>query len=252
MAEKRSAFDSMSPAQTFFGGIILGFLVLCTIGFFIFLSVFLKGGMELGASKGSGNVAAAPTAAAPAAPTPAAPSAPVVVAEVTDADHVRGNVDAPITIVEYSDFECPFCARFQDTVEQVLAAYPDQVRLVYRHFPLSFHPEAGPAGEASECAADQGKFWEFHDELFANTSNLSANLYRDIATDLGLNLGDFNDCVSSGKYAAAVSEDQASGLAAGVGGTPHSIIIAPDGSTTPISGALPFAQVQPVIDGLLN
>ena len=133
-----------------------------------------------------------------------------------------------------------------------MADYPDDVRIVYRHFPLSFHPEATPSAIAAECAAEQGAFWEYHDELFANQANLGATLYTQLAKQLALNTSDFSECLSSGRTASLVSEDQASGLAAGVGGTPHSIIIGPDGSMTPISGALPYAQVQPVIASMLN
>lgn len=246
MAEKRSPLDAMSPTQTFFGGIFIGFLVLCAIGFFILLSLYLGNDKA-----GNANEAAAlPTAPSLVAPAPTADA--ISLAPVTDDDHILGNVDAPITIVEYSDFECPFCSRFLPTINQILADYPNDVRVVYRHFPLSFHPEAGPSAEAAECAAEQGAFWEYHDELFANQENLGDTLYSQLAQQLGLNTSAFADCLKSGRTATLVSEDQASGLAAGVGGTPHSIVVGPDGSMTPISGALPYAQVKPVIDSMLN
>jgi len=182
------------------------------------------------------------------APVPTA----ISVKAVTKEDHIRGNEDATITLVEYSDFECPFCQRFTPTVDAVLQNYPDDVRVVYRHFPLrSIHPQAAPAANASECAAEQGKFWEFHDELFVNQATLSASTYSRIAGELGLNVASFDACVSSNKYASAVQEDETSAQAAGGQGTPYSILLGPDGQTVPISGAQPFSVVDAAIQQML-
>ena len=120
---------------------------------------------------------------------------------ITKDDHIRGNFDAPVTIVEFSDFECPFCSRFHDTMKQVMEKYPNKVRWVYKHFPLdSIHAEARPAAEASECASEQGKFWEYADELVARQSSLGDSTYSAIARDIGLNIGQFEECYESGKY----------------------------------------------------
>lgn len=183
------------------------------------------------------------------APTPTtggtAPSGQL--AAVTDDDHLRGDLKkADVVIVEYSDFECPFCSRHHPTMLQVAEEYGDKVAWVYRHFPLSFHPEAEPAALASECAAEQGKFWEYADELFANQTSLSSDYYGTLAGTLGLNQNKFDECVSSKKYQAEVDADTASGAAAGVNGTPATFI---NGQL--VSGAVPFASLKSIIDAEL-
>lgn len=247
--QKGSPLNNMSPSKMFVSGIVVGVLVLCTIGFFILLGMVLKGdGIELGGEKGSAKVA---NNNGTTTPTPRAPSKSNAPA-VGEDDHIRGAENAKITLIEYSDFECPFCGRFHPTVKQVLEDYPNDVRIVYRHFPLSFHPEAQPAAEASECAAEQGKFWEFHDGIFDNQARIGSSLYTELAGGLGLNMTQFNDCVSSGKYTSKVTGQQSGGSLAGVGGTPHTIVIGPDGNTVPLSGALPYSQVKSTIDSMLN
>jgi protein-disulfide isomerase len=248
--KKTSAFDVFSPTQVFFGGAVLGLLVICTLGFFVLLSgafgsvgggaTDVKGvAANVGAGQGSGDVVA---------PTPTN----ITVKEVGKDDHITGAKKAKVTLIEYSDFECPFCGRFVPTVQSVLDNYGDSVRVVYRHFPLSFHPQARPAANASECASEQGKFWEFHDDLFERQDSLSSATFSAIAKDIGLNISKFESCVSAKKYDQKVSDDIASGTAAGVNGTPHTILISEDGRTIPLSGALPFEQVRASIDSLLN
>jgi protein-disulfide isomerase len=166
---------------------------------------------------------------------------------VTDQDYIRGNPNAPITIVEYSDFECPFCGQFHPTVQQALAEYGDQVRWVYRHFPLTqIHPAAVPSAEASECVAEQKGsegFWQFVDVMFENQRNLGPALYRQEAQKIGVNIAQFDNCVATNKYAEKVQADQASGTALGVSGTPGSFV-----NDTPLRGALPYASLKSIID----
>ncbi len=244
-----SPLAGLSQGKIFVLGLVAGFLVLCTIGFFVLLSVVLddEGGDDVVVG-GAGNGAPAQVIPSPGDTAPVA----ITVKEVTDDEHIRGNKNAKITLVEYSDFECPFCGRFTPTVDAVLENYPDDVRVVYRHFPLrSIHADAAPAANASECAGEQGKFWEFHDKLFANQTDLSTATYSQYAKDLGLNVSKFDDCVSSDKYATAVQEDEASAQAAGGRGTPYSILIGPDGQTVPVSGAQPFSVVDAAIQHML-
>lgn len=131
-------------------------------------------------------------------------------------DHVRGNPKASITIEEYSDFECPFCGQYYPIIKQVLANYSDKVRFVYKHFPLNFHPQAQKAAEASECAGEQGKFWEMHDKIFENQSGLSIEGLKRFATELRLNSQKFNTCLDSGKYAEKVRANYQEGVVRGV------------------------------------
>ena len=166
---------------------------------------------------------------------------------VTDQDHIRGNVNASVTIVEYSDFECPFCQRFHPTVLQALSDYPEDVRWVYRHFPLSnIHPQAQPAAEASECVAEQKGdegFWSFVDAMFKNQSRLGSSYYREVAGEIGVNLAQFDSCVSSNKYADKVDSDYSSGIQIGVTGTPGSFV-----NGVPVLGAVPYAQLKAIIE----
>lgn len=155
----------------------------------------------------------------------------------------KGPDDAKVTIVEFSDFECPFCSRVNPTVQQVMDAYPGQVKVVFRHFPLSFHPNAQKAGEASMCAHDQGKFWEMHDVLFENQKALDVQSLKNHAKGLGLDTAAFDSCLDSGKHAATVRADMAAGEAAGVSGTPAFFV-----NGVPLSGAVPFEQFKTVID----
>lgn len=155
----------------------------------------------------------------------------------------RGPEDAPVTIVEFSDFECPFCSRVIPTLEQVKENYGDKVRLVFRHFPLNIHPNAQKAAEASMCAADQGKFWEMHDAMFANQRQLGVDNLKTMAADLELDTEQFGQCLDSGTYADEVQADLQAGVEAGVSGTPAMFI-----NGRMVSGAVPYEQVAEVID----
>jgi protein-disulfide isomerase len=194
--------------------------------------------------------AAAPAAVAPtpsgaqAAPTP--PANPIVNIQLKADDHAKGVKTAKVTIVEYSDFQCPYCGRAEPTVEQILTTYGKDVYFVYRHFPLSFHPNARPAALASECAAEQGKFWEFHDLAYANQDKLGAQQYIDWATQLKLDVDKFKTCVDSQKYAQRVDEDFTQGQTDGVTGTPAFFI---NGQL--IAGAYPFDSFKQIIDAKL-
>lgn len=247
---KQSPFDMLKPSQIFVGGIIAGFLVLCTIGFFILLGITLSDGSS---SKNTGRTVPTNTNTGNTGNVVPTPTEVSIRPVDEDNDHIRGNVDASITLVEYSDFECPFCGRFTPTIEQILATYPDDVRIVYRHFPLrSIHPNAAKAAEASECAGEQGKFWEYHDKLFQQQDSLGEATYENIARSLSLNISKFTECMNTSKYAAVVQADETDGLAAGVNGTPHTVVVGPNGETIPLRGAVPFSQVQSAVDSLLN
>ena len=155
----------------------------------------------------------------------------------------KGAANAPIEFVEFSDFQCPFCLRAQPAVEQVLSTYGDRIRFVYRHYPLPNHPNARPAAEASACAGEQGRFWPYHDKLFANPSKLAdADLKRD-AAELGLDATKFNACVDSHKYRSDVDADIKAGEEAGVSGTPAFFV-----NGRMISGAQPFDAFKRIID----
>jgi protein-disulfide isomerase len=156
--------------------------------------------------------------ASPKAHRPKLLEAPVAIA--VDGAPVRGPADARITLIEFSDFECPFCSAAVKQVDIVMAAYPKDVKLIYKQFPLSMHPHAELAAEASLAAREQGKFWEMYDVLFKNFRNLSRNNVLAMAKDVGLDMDKFKADLDSGKFKAVVSKDLADGEAAGVYGTP--------------------------------
>jgi predicted DsbA family dithiol-disulfide isomerase len=133
----------------------------------------------------------------------------------------RGAEDAPVTLTVFSDYQCPYCVRAEPVLAEVLERYPDDVRLVHRHFPLdSLHPFARPAAEAAMCADEQGRFWAYHEEIFKRKGDLSKQALIDIGTDLGLDGEAFEKCVEERRYKDFVDEDFAAGRAAGVTGTP--------------------------------
>src|SRR3989338_6919610 len=141
-------------------------------------------------------------------------------------DHILGDANAPVKIIVYSDFECPFCAKYAGTIKQVEEKFKDKVAISFRHYPLPGHPQAELAAQASECAAEQGKFWQMHDKLFADNlaGRLSPEQYKTDAAELGLDEAQFNQCLDSEKYKNRVAEDKAEGKRIGVTGTPTSFV----------------------------
>lgn len=176
---------------------------------------------------------------------------------VSSDDHIRGNPNAPVKIVEYSDTECPFCKRFQTTMQQLMADYgaSGKVAWVYRHFPLDqLHSKARKEAEATECAGELGgneKFWSYLDRLMeitpANNGLDLAELPK-IAQYVGLDVSKFNACLDSGKYAKKVQEQLTNAEATGGRGTPWSIVVGPDGKKYPLSGAQPLSAIKQLVD----
>lgn len=175
--------------------------------------------------------------------------------QITAEDHVRGAENPQVYLIEYSDYECPFCSRFHPTAQQVVDEYGDRVAWVYRHFPLDqLHPQARPAAEASECVAELGgeeAFWAFTDALFEDQSQLS-NL-EEVAVGVGVNSAAFVECVESDRHAENIEEEYQAGVGAGVRGTPGNFVVTADweqGWFMP--GAFPFSQFQTAIDEALQ
>ena len=170
--------------------------------------------------------------------------------QLIDDDTIKGDPNAPVTIVEWSDFECSFCARFyQQTLPLIDEQYikTGKVNLIYRDFPLGFHANAQKAAEAAECAGEQDKFWEMHDTLFENGVAGGINSFKQFAVDIGLDTNKFNTCLDSGEMAEEVKKDMQDGSSAGVRGTPGFII---NGQL--VSGAQPFENFKQVIDAELT
>lgn len=162
---------------------------------------------------------------------------------------VFGNVEAPITLIEFSDFECPYCRSFITTLEQIKAEYPDEVKIVFKQFPLNdIHPNAQKAAEASLCAHEQGKFWEAHDLYFAEQDHLEIANLEEKAGRLGLDIVTFSACLGSGKYVDVITADASHGTLVGVNGTPAVFI-----NGRPLrGGAVPFEMAAEMIDDELK
>ncbi len=205
-----------------------------------------------------------PTAAQP---QPAAPSDQDMTPPSTEGGLVLGKEDAPLTLIEFSDFQCPFCRKWiRETEDQIKKQYVDtgKVKIVFREYPLSFHPGAMPAARALECAKEQGmdKGWAMHDTLFAeqDKKDPSGQMVQFTDDDLktwaksiaGLDQKQWNDCYTSNKYDAKINKDEADGTAAGVTGTPGFWVLGPNGKQHLISGAYPFSEFQSTFDDFLK
>jgi len=160
----------------------------------------------------------------------------------------RGPASAKVTIVEFSDFQCPYCGRFTPVLKRLLAAYPTQVRLVYEYFPISsIHANAQKAAEAAVCASNQGKFWEMHDTLFAEQSSLDVGSLKEKARRLALDAKQFDDCLDSDAASAVVAADIAAGQRLGIGATPASFV-----NGRFVDGAVTLERMTALIDDELH
>jgi protein-disulfide isomerase len=206
-------------------------------------------------SDSSPTPSSAPAAAVAPSPTPSAPPAAPTAKEVKPVDlkrdHIRGNRKANIALIEYSDYECPFCGRHHPTAQALIDAN-DDVMWVYRHFPLGFHQNATALAEASECAWEQGgddAFWKFTDMIFEKGADASKiTEYGDAS---GVDGAKVQDCVDAGTYAQYVKDDMAGGSAGGVSGTPGNIVLnIKTGDSRLVSGAQPLSALQGAVDAI--
>lgn len=235
------------------------------------VSIVIAGGLIAGAIYLT-NSKPAPSKAGVADIAKAAQGAPEInVAPISAVDHVQGDpAKAKVTIVEYSDTECPFCKRFHQTLDKVWADYGNtgNVAWVYRHFPLSIHPKAPKEAEATECATELGgeaTFWKYLGIIYQNTpsnNGLDAAQLPVFAEQAGLDKAAFTACLSSGKYASKITDAVNAGLKAGARGTPYTVLFVKNGSkvqTIPLVddnnqslGALPYEQMKAVLDSFLK
>lgn len=190
------------------------------------------------------------------------PSAPQAaeVPKLTDEDHVRGDRKARLALIEYSDTECPFCKSFHSTAQRVVDEYKGKVMWVYRHYPLSFHANAQKEAEATECANELGgndAFWKYLDTLFERTTSNGTGFALDnlvpLAKELGLNEVKFKECFDGRTFDTHVGQDMVGGTAAGVSGTPGTILLdTKTGKTRLISGAVPYDTIKLALDEMLK
>lgn len=211
-------------------------------GTLIAVSIVVAGGLVAGAVLAAGGVS-----------FPASENTKVTIAPVTEDDHIVGSIDAPTIIVEYSDFECPFCSRFHPTVERIVGESEGEIAWVYRHFPLNIHANAEGSAEASECVAElagNDAFWLYAERLFANQNRLSEGLYLSLAEELGVTQTEMQSCLDSDRHIAKVNAQLQDALNAGARGTPFSVVVGKNGKMKTFSGSLPYSDVVGVINSL--
>ncbi|NCN03702.1 MAG: thioredoxin domain-containing protein [Candidatus Pacebacteria bacterium] len=207
---------------------------------------------------GTPSAGTSPTAAAPTQPSGPTASQLGKMPKLTKNEHIRGNEKAKVVLVEYSDFECPFCARFHPTMQQVVEEMGDKVAWVYRHYPLSFHPNAQKSAEGSECVAKLGgndAFWKYADALADVTSadgKLSPDAILEAAATAGVDPSAFKSCLDSDEMAQIVKDQTNAGGAAGITGTPGTIIVVDGEPKELIPGALPYESVKTTIEKYLK
>lgn len=176
--------------------------------------------------------------------------------KVKTTDNIRGEKNAAVTIIDYSDYQCPYCVSFDKTMDQVIEAYPTQVKWVYRHFPLPFHKAAKGAAIAAEAAGAQGKYWQFHDKLVANSQSDGGGLKEDdsikYAGEIGLNIDQFKKDLTDKKFSDKVEQDIADGNNLKIQGTPAIYLIDKNGNVEKLAGAIPFGQLKQKIDQALT
>jgi len=252
MAQKTSLpFDT----QKFFPFMLIGIVVLAFAVGMLWQKVQVL-------EKGSTNSANQPIVGATQPPIPDGKLSDVQIKEipeVTNADHVRGDKNADIYLIEYSDFECPFCKRFHETAKQTLEEYDGKVAWVYRHFPLdSLHPKARKEAEASECVFKLGgedAFWKFADIIYDVTlSNNQLDLTKipTYANQAGVDGQKVQDCLDSGEMKDKVDNQYKGGVQAGVSGTPGNFVVIKGGSAWAVPGAVPFETLKVTIDDALS
>lgn len=249
MEQKKGFFEMLDGKSAMLVGLVGGVLSLGTLGFVVLGVMTLKNGLP----SGSAGYVQTPPSQLAGDTGGAQPSGPVP--PVASDDHIRGDKNAKVTMIEYSDYECPFCQRFHPTTQSILSEFGNQVRLVFRHFPLtSIHPNAQRLAEASECMAEFGgdkAFWAFTDAVFLTSDYSEANL-KSIAQKAGVNTTKFSECVSSGKYAQNVQQESDGGYAAGVSGTPGTFIIDKNGNAEFVSGAVPYDVLKAAVQKAIN
>ena len=234
--EKKNAKENKKQNKGFAMGLVSGIAVIAVIGMIVFGTLYFTN------QAGDGDVAGDDTKQ-----EDPGDGTPEVILSIADNDYVLGNPDAKIKIFEFSDFQCPYCARFHEVMNQILDEYPNDVAWIFKQFPIQSHPLGMPGAMATECAGDQGKFWEMSDEIFSNQETLAAEDFAVFAEDLGLDIDTFNQCMSDNPHGEKIANDYQTGIASGVRGTPSSFV---NGNIIP--GALPYESMKQMVDELLK
>lgn len=253
---KASMFEGASPKLTFTMGILVGVAAVSLLGFILAGSYVLTGG-SFGKLATANNPTTPPAVQNPS--QPATPPSKVNIA-IKPTDYVRGNQNAPVTVIEYSDLECPFCKRFHPSMQQLMSEFKDKIKWVYRHYPLDntcntamaqqLHPTACQAAYAAECVgklAGANKYWEFVDGLLGNQAAPDKAAVIAVAKGLGVSESKLTSCMGSKEITDKVQVDLREGNSFGVNGTPTTFI-----NGTPVEGAVPFEQLKAAVEAALQ
>ncbi len=232
--KKQKKFITDSPKLNFFFGLIIGIAVVALVGFGITAGKWNNS--DTNNSNDPEKIAGEQNS-----------EAPVIDFKISENDYVLGSKDAPVKIFEFSDFQCPYCARHHETMHKIVQDYDGKVAWVFKQFPIASHPLALPGALASECAGEQNKFWEMSDVIFENQQSLTAESFDKFAKDLDLDTDAFSACMDEERYKDKIVSDYNSGVEAGVRGTPSNFI-----NNQMIPGAVPYESLKEVIDDLLK
>ena len=245
MSDEKNFFD-MTPKQSLVMGLIGGVAIISVIGLVITLLGGLPGGGNNENVNTNTNYNVNTNTDTPPSPTPTNADVSKLLPLIEDS-YSQGPENAKVTLIEVSDFQCPYCERHAPTMDQIMDVYAGKVRRVWINFPLtSIHPYAMKAAGAAECAGEQGKFWEMHDEIFANQSAITVDDLKGYAQDLGLKTSQFNSCLDGDKYSSKIQQQMTAAQAAGVSGTPGTFV---NGQL--VKGAYPFDTFKQLIDAEL-
>jgi protein-disulfide isomerase len=247
---KESLFSGASPKLTFVMGVVTGVAAISLLGFILIVSTNYQ-------FKTSDNKDSAKPAAQvnnnTNTPTPNQPPAKVSVT-VKDTDYIRGDKNATVTLIEYSDLECPYCQRFHTSMEKLMTEFQGKIRWIYRHFPLTFHANAQKEAEAAECVGKLGgadKYWTFVDKIYERTktggTGFALTSLPKLAREVGVSESQFNICLDGGEFAAKVQSDLEEGAALGVQGTPTTFV-----NGTAVEGAVSYEQLKAVVEQALK
>lgn len=263
MATKTASMPDTShySLESFINVVNNNFVVILLVGI-AFVIGFFVGSLWTENQILKGNNARAgsqPTVAAEQQEAPEGPTQEQLaqVPQVTGSDHILGDQNAKIVLIEYSDYQCPYCGRFHPTIAKIAEEYGSDVAWVYRHYPLPFHPNAAPAAETAECMAKLGgndAFWAYSDALFESnvlTGTITAADIETAISEAGLDVATVQACVDSGEFKQFVSDQMAAASTAGVSGTPGTILVTSDGEYELISGALPYEQIKQIVENYL-
>lgn len=249
MEDKKNIIDSIPSRSAFKAGLVVGIAGMLIIGFFVLLGMVLNDKTGGDNKKNTNTITNNQPTNNNQGDTG---TTEINIQPIGKDDWVKGDSKAKISLIEFSDADCPYCTKFHETVNQILKDYDGKVKVAYRHFPLAqLHPEAPKKAEAIECVGELGgneKVWAFMDKLFVSSKPSLAQL-GDVVASLGIDKAKFQSCVDSGKYTSKVNAQSIAAQDAGARGTPYSVILFGD-QKIPINGAYPYENIKSILDGL--